>query len=100
VIFQDLNIKEIIGEEYLENGLYFLSCNKGIFCSQKNEDLNKLWHKRLGHPSDKILKLMFNFSNIDCSNCETCKLAKQTKLSFCTFNSKSNEIFELVHSDV
>jgi hypothetical protein len=62
--------------------------------------LNKLWHKRVEQPSDKTLKLMFNFSNMDYSNCETCKVAKQIKLPFYNFNSKSNEIFELVHSDV
>jgi hypothetical protein len=100
VNFQDLNTKEIIAEGYLENGLYFLSRNKEIFYTQKNEDLNKLWHKRVGHHSDKILKLMFKFSNIDCSNYEICKLVKQTKLLFCNSNSKSNKIFELVHSDV
>ena len=43
---------------------------------------------------------MFNFTNIYCSKCEVCKLAKHTKLPFCNSNSKSNEIFELVHSDV
>jgi GAG-pre-integrase domain len=71
----------MIGEGYLENNLYFLSRNKGIFCTQK-EDLNKLWHKRVGHPSDKTLKLMFKFSNLDCSNYETCRLAKKQSFHF------------------
>jgi hypothetical protein len=31
VNFQDLNTKKMIGEGYLKNGLYFLSCNKEIF---------------------------------------------------------------------
>jgi hypothetical protein len=100
MIFQNLNTKEMIDEGYLENDLCFLSCNKGNFCTYKNEELNQLWHKRVEHPSDKILKLMFKFLNIDCSNCETYKLVKQTKLPFCNSNSKSNEIFGLVHFDV
>jgi hypothetical protein len=54
----------------------------------------------MGHPSDKILKLIVNGSQNYCSNCEVCSLAKHTKLPFCNSNSKSNEKFELVHSDV
>jgi hypothetical protein len=53
VIFQDLLTKEKIDEGYLENGLYFLSTNKSIFNTRKNNDLCELWHKRAGHPSDK-----------------------------------------------
>jgi Reverse transcriptase (RNA-dependent DNA polymerase)/Integrase core domain len=43
---------------------------------------------------------LFEFSVIDCSKCEVCKIAKHTRLPFCNLNSKSNKIFELVHSDV
>jgi hypothetical protein len=100
VIFQDLITKEKIGEEHLENGLYFLDSNKSIFHNRKNDNLNELWHKRVGHSSDKILRLMFNFSKYYCSKCETYKFAKLTKLHFYNSNSKSNKIFELVHSDV
>jgi hypothetical protein len=47
-----------------------------------------------------LLRLMFNFSKYYCSKCETYKFAKLTKLHFYNSNSKSNKIFELVHSDV
>jgi hypothetical protein len=39
VIFQDLLIKEKIGEGYLENDIYFLSTKKSIFNTRKNKDL-------------------------------------------------------------
>jgi hypothetical protein len=42
VIFQDLLTKEKISEDYLENGLYFLSTNKSIFNTRKNKDLCEL----------------------------------------------------------
>jgi GAG-pre-integrase domain len=81
----------MIGEGYLQNGLYFLNIHRyGL--NSKVQD-NNLWHKRVGHPSDWILKYIFNFQNIDCSKCETYKLAKHTRLSFVTSNSKSDEIF-------
>jgi GAG-pre-integrase domain len=100
VIFQDLVIREKIGEGHLENGLYFLDSNKSIFNSRKYDNLSELWHKRVGHPSDKILNYMFEFSKDYCSKCEICKLAKHTKLPFCNSSTKSNKVFELVHSDV
>jgi Integrase core domain/GAG-pre-integrase domain len=99
MIFQDLLTKEKIGEGYLENSLYFFSTNKSCFNAKKN-DLYEVWHKRMGHPSDKILKLIVNVSQNYCSNYEVCSLAKHTKLSFCNSNSKSNKKFELIHSDI
>jgi GAG-pre-integrase domain len=85
VIFQDLVTKEKIDEGFLENRLYFLDSNKSSFNITKDGNLGKLWHKRVGHPSDKILKTMFNFSNLDCNNCEVYNLAKHTKLPFFLF---------------
>jgi Integrase core domain/GAG-pre-integrase domain len=100
VVFQDLITKEKIGEGFFENGLYFLDSNKSSFNITKDGDLGKLWHKRVGRPSDKILKIMFNFANLDCNNCEVCKFAKHIKLPFCDSKTKSSEPLELVHSDV
>jgi GAG-pre-integrase domain len=100
VFFQDLLTKEKICEDHLENGLYFFSTNKFIFNIKNNEDLCELWHKRVGHPSNKIFKFMFDFSKDYSLNCEVCSLAKHTKLLFYNSNSKSNEMFELVHSDI
>jgi GAG-pre-integrase domain len=100
MVFQDLIPKEKIGEGFLENELYFLDSNKFSFNITKDEDLGKLWHKCVGHPFNKILKTIFNFANLDCNNCEICKLAKHTKLSFCDSKTNNSEPLELVHSDV
>jgi hypothetical protein len=54
MIFEDLVTKELIGEGHLENGLYILDNNKSFFNHKKNDNLSELWHKRVGHPSDKI----------------------------------------------
>jgi GAG-pre-integrase domain len=99
VFFQDLLTKEKIGEGHQREAFIF-STNKFVFNVKKNEDLCELWHKRVGHPSNKIFKFMFDFFKDYSLNCEVCSLAKHTKLPFCNSNSKSNEMFELVHSDI
>jgi GAG-pre-integrase domain len=100
MIFQDLVTKDKIGERHLKNGLYFLDSNKTSFNSRKDKNLSELWHKRVRHPSDKILNFMFDFSKDYGGKCEICKLVKYVKLPFCNSNSQSNEIFELVHFDI
>ena len=100
VILYDVITKENIGEGFLEHGLYFLDSNKLILSTKRDENLSSLWHKRVGHPSDKILKLLFDIPKEFCNKCEVCRIAKQTRLPFCNSNSKTNELFELIHSDV
>jgi hypothetical protein len=68
--------------------------------AKREEELGTLWHRRIGHPSDNILKYIFDFKNINCSKCEVCMLGKHTKLSFSLSSCKSKKPFELIHSDV
>jgi hypothetical protein len=42
MIFQDLVTKKNIGEEHLENELYFFDSNKSIFNSRKDDNLSEL----------------------------------------------------------
>jgi hypothetical protein len=60
VFFQDLKTKKMIGEGSFQNGLYILNIPKFGFHS-KNQELGDLWHKRICHPSDRILKRVFIF---------------------------------------
>jgi hypothetical protein len=99
VIFQEWITKKIISEGFHERELYFLNEEKYNFNIQK-EDFGTLWHKRIGHQSDKILKSIFDFKELDCSNCEIYKLEKHTILPFDSSNYKSEKPFELIHSDV
>jgi Integrase core domain/GAG-pre-integrase domain len=59
-----------------------------------------IWHKRLGHPSCKILNRLFGVSFEKYMECDIYKLAKLTKPPFQLPLSKSSAPFELVHSDV
>jgi hypothetical protein len=52
--FSKIDNKKIIGKKFLENRLYFLNEEKYNFNANK-EELDTLWHKQIGHSSDKIL---------------------------------------------
>ncbi|KAL4341630.1 hypothetical protein GQ457_08G017410 [Hibiscus cannabinus] len=64
----------------------------------------ELWHCRLGHPSRQRMKsfsLMESaIPSLFLSDCETCHLAKQKRLSFPVSVSASKSVFDLIHLDV
>ncbi|KAK9048876.1 hypothetical protein SSX86_032155 [Deinandra increscens subsp. villosa] len=62
-----------------------------------------LWHHRLGHPNNKVLKLLsslvsFNSSFFD--NCNSCQINKSHRLPFATSSLVSKAPLELIFSDV
>ncbi|GAB2275401.1 hypothetical protein Dimus_039128 [Dionaea muscipula] len=65
-----------------------------------------LWHKRLGHPSNVVVKHMLIKSQITSvikdtqSMCESCLTGKFARLPFENSDSRCNKPFQLVHSDV
>lgn len=65
--------------------------------------LLELWHQRLGHPSEKVVKsLPFLRNSNDKLNkaCDVCPRAKHTRDSFSLSDHKASRIFELVHCDL
>ncbi len=75
----------------------------------KNNDQEKLWHRRFGHLGEQNLqklareKLVKSF-NYDVSKsigfCETCVGGKRHRRSFSTSNTRATEPLQLVHSDI
>ena len=68
-----------------------------------------LWHKRLGHPSAKLLHSAiqfvnhaFTFNKIDecCSSCTSCISAKMHRFSLNKHDIQSNSMLQIVHFDV
>lgn len=65
-----------------------------------------LWHKRLGHHSNKVLIPIKNILGVSITqnkcndHCSICPLAKQKQLSFDSENNFCNEIFDMVHCDI
>ena len=68
-----------------------------------------LWHKRLGHPSAKLLhsaiqpvNVAFTFNKIDecCSSCTSCISAKMHRFPLNKHDIQSTSMLQIVHSDV
>jgi hypothetical protein len=71
-----------------------------------NTSINQscLWHIKLGHVSNKILKeICKQYPDIkfhDLSDCDICHLARQKRLSYPISNTKSSSFFQLIHIDI
>lgn len=69
-------------------------------------DSFKLWHSRLGHVSDKVVRTFCNKNSIAISNtsnshcCTICPLSKFRRLSFNSNNNYSQNSVYLVHFDI
>ncbi|KAL3830794.1 hypothetical protein ACJIZ3_019596 [Penstemon smallii] len=79
-------------------------CSIAVAASNQNPNL---WHQRLGHMSEKGMKIMHskgklpNLQSIDIDMCEDCILGKHKRVSFQTSGrTPKKEKLELVHSDV
>jgi len=113
---QDARSLKMIGEVKLQEGLYLLqlSATKKIVNSfssitEGHHDNSKIqdggiWHKRLGHPSDKVLHLVSKrFPYIVFSETkpyDVCHFSRQTRLSFNNSSSYFEHVFDLIHVDI
>jgi len=65
-----------------------------------------MWHKKLGHMSEKSLKILSyhkllpRLTNVTLPFCEHCVTSKEHKLKFGTSIIKSKCILDLIHSNV
>jgi len=106
-ILQDILTKEIIGRGTECEGLYYVDevVQKG-HAMLAHETVTRqlwLWHRRLGHPSFRYLKILFPSlftSSTEPIKCETCIWAKNHRVTFSLNNNRVNSAFSLVHSDV
>jgi hypothetical protein len=116
-VFQELGTRRKIGRASMRDGLYYLESQGGrtrvensLSASLLSESVmsneTKIWlyHRRLGHPSFKVLKLMFPslFKGFDLEffHCNDCELAKHKRTSFPLSNARRLKPFSLVHSDI
>ncbi|WKA12803.1 hypothetical protein VitviT2T_030157 [Vitis vinifera] len=92
------------------NGLYILEGHtlKGLVGSVLRIETDKtiLWHRRLGHLSDRGLKelhkqgLLCGDSINKIDFCQYCILGKQHRLAFKATIHKSKDVLEYVHSNL
>jgi transposase InsO family protein len=70
------------------------------------EEKTMMWHKKLGHMSEKGLKILCDqkllpgLTKVTLPFCEYCVTSKQQRLKFDTSTTKSKCILDLIHSDV
>ena len=63
----------------------------------------QLWHQRMGHPSKNVMSHLYKFLDCNSSNelnkdvCEICFRAKQTRNPFFFNESKTDNLFEIIH---
>jgi GAG-pre-integrase domain len=78
-VFQDRNSGRTISEDSMVNGLYVLELDQ-LALSTVNTASSQLWHKRLGHPSDRVLKHLSLSLTHDFNNFEPCQFAQLHRL--------------------
>jgi histone deacetylase 1/2 len=93
----------------LKDGLYQLSTNKE---PSNNKDpcaymsLKENWHRKLGHPNNKVLEKVLKDCNVKTSPsdqftfCEACQFGKLHLLPFKSSSSHAKEPLDLIHTDV
>lgn len=115
-IFQVQNQKDTLALGKVKSGLYHLdllssspavssnSSSLSSINSASKQQLNALWHMRLGHVSTPVLcKISAISSDIsaECNKlCPICPLSKQTKLPFSLSSSHATNLFDLIHVDL
>jgi len=70
------------------------------------EEKTMIWHQKLGHMSEKGLKILYDqkllpgLTKVTLSFCEQCVTSKQHRLKFGKSTTKSKCILDLIHSNV
>ncbi|KAL2939841.1 Retrovirus-related Pol polyprotein from transposon RE1 [Bienertia sinuspersici] len=103
-VIQDPQTRKVIGVGEREDGLYVFRGVPQVKVLAVDEDSSfDLWHQRMGHPSESVLKLIPNVSSSSRRKnkvCDICPRAKQSRCSFPISENKASRIFELVHIDL
>ncbi|GJX71737.1 ribonuclease H-like domain-containing protein [Tanacetum coccineum] len=104
---QDLHLKKTLGTGSQQGGLYFLDFKNQknfIKCNHVISHSNTLWHYRLGHPFDQVLKALKHKIDVrgegTTTPCDVCHHAKQTREPFSISDHKTTNVGDVVHLDV
>jgi histone deacetylase 1/2 len=108
---KDLITKEVLLSGQSKDGLYVLSKNSAtsmpqVFLSASLSTSADIWHRRLGHPSSRVLGFLASNKKVTCTSrplnfqCPACSLGKSSRLSLGPTGHKTFTPLELVFSDV
>lgn len=98
-------LRKLIGAGVRRDGFYYFGKGESIHRVAVNgaSSILELWHKRMGHPSEKVVKSLLPTSDIMGSlnkACEVCFQAKHSRDKFSLSNNKTSRIFEKIHCDL
>lgn len=70
-----------------------------------SDSIKKLWHLRLGHPSERVLNQVLKSCNVKIKEnepyfCEPCQYGKNKALPFKLSDSRANTPLQLIHTDL
>ncbi|GJU06838.1 retrovirus-related pol polyprotein from transposon TNT 1-94 [Tanacetum coccineum] len=108
-VIQDFTSRMVIGAgERKDGGLFYFRevPTTQVFKTTTTTSIPfDIWHKRLGHPSLEVLKLLpqVNQNKKDrelSQSCDVCHRAKQSHEKFSVSDNKVASIFELIHCDL
>ena len=108
---KDLITKEVLLSGQSKDGLYVLLENSAMsmpqaFLSASLSTSADIWHRRLGHPSSRVLSFLASNKKVTCTSrplnfqCPACPLGKSSRLSLGPIGHKTSAPLELVFSDV
>ncbi|GJS69001.1 putative RNA-directed DNA polymerase [Tanacetum coccineum] len=95
----------IVARGKRESKLYMThpKISKSIFNAVDNDDMTELWHKRLGHMSEKGMSILYKKNvlsgahDINLKKCSHCLARKQTRLAFVT-KDQVLDVFKQFHA--
>jgi histone deacetylase 1/2 len=108
---KDLMTKEVLLSGQSRDGLYVLSESSAMslpqaFSSTCLSTSADIWHRRLGHPSPRILHLLVKNKKVSCTsnffyfNCPACPLGKSCRLTLKITGHQTLAPLDLIFSDV
>ena len=97
-------LRELIGTGSRKDGLYYFD---GVVPQPTSIHATisefQLWHQRMGHPSEKVVRLLPPLCGHKGSldhHCEVCFRAKHPRDKFPDSSNKASRIFEKIHCDL
>ncbi|XP_074313409.1 uncharacterized protein LOC141648580 [Silene latifolia] len=104
-LIQDRSLRTTIGAGELRDGLFWISAGTRTSAVHNVSQHGSfdIWHRRLGHPSEKVVKSIPSLSRLHSNKdliCDICHYAKQHRHSFSSNNKRASDLFELIHCDL
>lgn len=107
-LLQDRFSRTLIGAGEEHEGVYYftdVTVGRANRTTADQVSTSILWHRRLGHPSYKVLASLPVFDSLkvdfsESSQCDICFRAKQTRKVFPESFNKATASFALIHCDV